>query len=63
MLEKMTSVPLLENGSLLEQEQGSPPPFDAHFHPCLSKVPLFLRPTAGAILSINTQTEPASQAC
>jgi len=39
------------------------PPFHAHFHPCLSNMPLFLSSTAEAILRINTQTEPASQAC
>lgn len=42
---------------------GLTPPFNAHSHPCLSNVPLFLSFTAEAILRINTQTEPASQSC
>lgn len=62
MLEKMSSVPLLENGSL-GTRAGLFPPFHAPFHPRLSNVPLFLSFTAEAILRINTQTEPASQAC
>lgn len=62
MLEKTSSVPRLENGSL-GTGAGLFPPFRAPFHSRLSNGPLFLNFTAEAILRINTQTEPASQAC